>query len=125
MSGSEQYSRRSFLTGVLACGTLSASAAYVLPGGRSRPEVELRIATGGDPTGGRDLLLDMWNRANPTIPARADAIASGTADARAVMLSRALAGEADIVNLDVIHIADLLFTKRGQFNNLDLFGLGS
>jgi multiple sugar transport system substrate-binding protein len=103
---------------VLACGTLSASAAYLLPGGRSRPAVELRIATGEDATGGRALLLDMWNRANPTITARSDTIASGTADERAVMLSRALAGEADIVNLDVIHIAE--FAAKGLITPIPL-----
>jgi ABC-type glycerol-3-phosphate transport system substrate-binding protein len=114
----EQYSRRSFLTGVLACGTLSATAAYLLPGGRSAPAVELRLATGEDPTGGRNVLFDMWNRANPAVTARADTINSGTGDERAVMLSRAQAGEADIVNLDVIHIPE--FAAKGLITPIPL-----
>jgi multiple sugar transport system substrate-binding protein len=114
----EQYSRRSFLTGVLACGTLSASAAYLLPGGRSASPVELRIATGEDLTGGRDVLFDMWNRANPLVTARVDTINSGTGDERAVMLSRARAGEADILNLDVIHIPE--FAAKGLITPIPL-----
>jgi multiple sugar transport system substrate-binding protein len=114
----EQYSRRSFLTGVLACGTLSASAAYLLPGGRTAGPVELRIATGEDNTGGRGVLLDMWNRANPRVTARVDTINSGTGDERAVMLSRAQAGEADIINLDVIHIPE--FAAKGLITPIPL-----
>jgi hypothetical protein len=42
----EPYSRRSFLSGVLATGTFTAVAIYLTPGGRTMPEIELRLASG-------------------------------------------------------------------------------
>ncbi|RKR85847.1 carbohydrate ABC transporter substrate-binding protein (CUT1 family) [Micromonospora pisi] len=107
----DQYSRRSFLAGVLTCGTLSAGAIYLLPGGRSLPTIELRLTTGRDPTGARDLLIAMWERANPRTKVRLDIVSSGTLDERVQMLSRAQHGQADIVNLDVIHIPEFARQK--------------
>ncbi|MBO4206522.1 extracellular solute-binding protein [Micromonospora echinofusca] len=103
----DHYSRRSFLSGVLACGTLSAGAVYLMPGGRSLPSVELRMVSGADPTGARDLLIDLWNRANPRTMIRlVNPITSGSGDERTSMLSKARAGEADIVNLDIIDVPE-------------------
>lgn len=108
----DHYSRRSFLSGVLACGTLSASAIYLLPGGRELPSVELRMVTGTDPTGARELLIDLWNRANPKTTIRlVNPITSGSGDERTNMLSSAQAGEADILNLDLIDVPEFAGKK--------------
>ncbi|MFE7868960.1 extracellular solute-binding protein [Micromonospora humida] len=109
---SEQYSRRSFLSGVLTCGALSASAVYLLPGGHRPPPVELRLATGADPTGARKLLLAMWNQANPDTPARlTDEIEGGSGDERTRLLTAARNGSADILNLDVVDIPEFAAQK--------------
>ncbi|MDG4764006.1 extracellular solute-binding protein [Solwaraspora sp. WMMD406] len=102
---SEPYSRRSFLSGVLATGTLSAVAIY-LGGGRALPDVELRLVTGQDGTGARDLLIAIWNEANPRTTVRAEVIPSGSGDERQVMLESAVRGEADVVNLDIIDVPE-------------------
>ncbi|MEV4772914.1 extracellular solute-binding protein [Micromonospora humida] len=108
----EQYSRRSFLSGVLTCGALSASAVYLLPGGHRPPPVELRLATGTDPTGARKLLLAMWNQANPDTPARlTDEIEGGSGDERTRLLTAARNGGADILNLDVVDIPEFAAQK--------------
>ncbi|GAA1742138.1 extracellular solute-binding protein [Luedemannella helvata] len=99
-------SRRSFLTGVLACGTLTAAATYVLPGGRSLPAVELNLVTGPDSSGVRPLLVDMWNRANPNTRVRVTTTADTTTDQKLQMLTEARNGTADIVNLDTIDIPE-------------------
>ncbi|MGI5213568.1 extracellular solute-binding protein [Plantactinospora sp. CA-290183] len=117
----DHYSRRSFLSGVLACGTLSASAIYLLPGGRSLPSVELRLITGVDPTGARDLLINMWNRANPRTTVRAiNPIASGSGDERTSMLSHVEDGGADILNLDIIDIPE--FADNDLITPIPLLG---
>ena len=102
----ETRSRRSFLTGVLACGTLTAAATYVLPGGRNLPAVELNLVTGPDSSGVRPLLIDMWNRANPNTRVRVTTTAETTTDQKLQMLTEARNGTADIVNLDTIDIPE-------------------
>jgi ABC-type glycerol-3-phosphate transport system substrate-binding protein len=101
---SEGFSRRDFLAGVLATGTLSATATYLAPGGRPLPPVRLTLMTGHDPTGGRNLLIDMWNQANPNTSVLVDPVGGSTLDQRDAMISGALSGRADILNLDLIHI---------------------
>ncbi|GID31046.1 ABC transporter-binding protein [Paractinoplanes brasiliensis] len=93
----ELYSRRSFLAGVLTSGTLSAGAGYVLT---RREPVVLVLATGADTTGGRQLLVTMWNQLNPDAQIRTETINSSTGDQYEKFLSK----KADIFNLDVIHI---------------------
>ncbi|MBM2622966.1 extracellular solute-binding protein [Actinoplanes sp. LDG1-06] len=93
----ELYSRRSFLAGALTVGTLSAGAGYVLT--RKEP-VELVLATGVDTTGGRSQLLTMWNQLNPDARIRAETVPSSTRD----QYEKFLGTDADIFNLDVIHI---------------------
>jgi multiple sugar transport system substrate-binding protein len=102
----EPYSRRSFLSGVLATGTFTAVAIYLTPGGRTMPEIELRLASGADPTGARDLLISMWNGANPRTLVRVDPIASGSGDEHQIMLERAERGDADLLNLDIIDVPE-------------------
>lgn len=93
----ELYSRRSFLAGVLTAGTLSAAAGYVLT---RRESVQLTLASGADPTGGRRLLVTMWNELNPGARIELKEVNSSTRD----QYETFLATEADIFNLDVIHI---------------------
>jgi multiple sugar transport system substrate-binding protein len=100
----ERYSRRDFLIGVLACGTLTAGSLYLLPGGRSIPAIELTLVTGADDTGARDLLIEMWNRANPSATVRTIVVQGDTGDQRRAMVDLARSGRADILNLDIIHI---------------------
>jgi len=121
----DRYSRRSFLTGVLACGTLSASAAYFLPGGRGATpaprNIELKLVTGADSTGARHRLIEKWNHENPSkIVKEHPAVIGGTGDERATMLSRAREREADILVLDVIHIPE--FAARGLITPVLLKG---
>ena len=111
-----RYSRRSFLTGVLACGTFSAAAAYLLPGGQGpvlvTPDVTLKLMSGEDLTGVRDALIKEWNDTHPHIQVdTVAAIATGTTDERAAMLGSAESGTADIINLDVIHVPE--FAAKG------------
>ncbi|WP_432897774.1 extracellular solute-binding protein [Micromonospora matsumotoense] len=109
---SEQYSRRSFLSGVLTCGALSASAVYLVPGGHRPPPAELRLATGADPTGARKLLMDMWNQANPDTPVRfTDEVEGGSGDERKRLLTAAQNGSADILNLDIVDIPEFAAQK--------------
>ncbi|MBL7256270.1 extracellular solute-binding protein [Paractinoplanes lichenicola] len=93
----ELYSRRSFLAGVLTSGTLSAGAGYVLT---RREPVDLVLATGNDPTGGRQLLVTMWNQLNPDVQIHTETVNSSTRDQYELFLRT----KADIFNLDVIHI---------------------
>ena len=99
------YSRRSFLAGVLAAGTLSTSAGYFLT--RRRP-VTLTLATGADPTGARDLLISMWNELHPDITVATEVISSSTQD----QFEKFTRTRADIFNLDVIHIPRFVREKR-------------
>lgn len=124
----EPYSRRSFLTGVLACGITTAGTIYLLPGGRSAPpppgpvETELRLASGRDPTGARGLLIEMWNRSNPQTPVSTDITPSGTRDERLVMQDLAASGNVDIVNLDIIHVPE--FARKGLITPITLVDPG-
>src|SRR5690606_19835693 len=93
----ERYSRRDFLIGVLACGTLTAGSLYLLPGGRSIPAIELTLVTGADDTGARDLLIEMWNRANPSATVRTIVVQGDTGDQRRAMVDLARSGRADIL----------------------------
>jgi multiple sugar transport system substrate-binding protein len=99
-----RYSRRDFLTGVVACSTASAVTIYLLPGGRTTPRVELSLVTGVDPTGARQLLLDMWNDANPNAPVTLHEVRGATDDQRSEMIDAINNNDADVVNLDIIHI---------------------
>ncbi|GAA1801684.1 ABC transporter substrate-binding protein [Luedemannella flava] len=101
---SEKYSRRDFLTGVLISGTLSTAALSLFPGSRSPVHVELRLLSGVDPTGARQLLVDMWNRANPNTTVHLIGSEGATGDQRKQMETDARKGVVDIVNLDTIHI---------------------
>lgn len=114
---SDQYSRRSFLAGVLACGTISAATGYLLTD-RSPAEIELRLASGADPTGARNQLIDSWNRANPGIKVIPEVLTSETVEQKKTMSDLARAGQVDIVNLDVIHIPE--FARAGLIVPIEL-----
>ncbi|MCO8274732.1 extracellular solute-binding protein [Actinoplanes sp. TRM 88003] len=116
----ELYSRRSFLAGVLTAGTLSAAAGYVLT---RRESVQLTLASGADPTGGRRLLVTMWNELNPGARIELKEVNSSTRDQYETFLRT----RADIFNLDVIHIprfADdgriVPITPRGELQLLPM-----
>jgi len=113
-----RYSRRDFLAGVLATGTLSAAAMYFAPGGRPIPSVTLKLVTGVDPTGARDLLIEIWNRANPRKTLEREEVTGSTADQRAAMISRVTSGNADILNLDIIDIP--YFQSKGYITPIEL-----
>jgi multiple sugar transport system substrate-binding protein len=110
-----RYSRRDFLAGVLATGTVAAVGTYFAPGGRS---ITLNFVTGEDPTGARDKLVDMWNRANPRAFVRITQLSDSTGDARAAMISQVESGDADVLNLDVIDIP--FFQKQGHIEPIEL-----
>jgi multiple sugar transport system substrate-binding protein len=115
------YSRRDFLAGVLATGTLAAVGTYFAPGGRPGPSISLRFVTGRDPTGGRDLLISQWNRANPRARVEVDEITGSTRDQRDAMISRVTSGNADVLNLDIINIP--YFQSRGHIAPIELQGV--
>jgi multiple sugar transport system substrate-binding protein len=115
---SGRFSRRDFLIGVLFTGTVSAATTYFLPGGRSIPTVTLNFVTGADRTGARQLLVDIWNRANPATQIYSDVVEGSTTDQRRQMLERAQRGAADILNLDIINIP--LFKSRDLIDPLPL-----
>jgi len=93
----ELYSRRSFLAGALAAGTLSTAAAYLST--RTSP-ITLKLVTGADSTGGRQLLVSIWNELNPNTTIQMEEIPSTTND----QFDKFVESEADIYNLDTIHI---------------------
>lgn len=99
------YSRRSFIAGVLAAGTLSTTAGYFLT---RRSPVRLTLATGADPTGARDLLIGMWNAQHPDITVVTKVISSSTQD----QYDKFTQTPADIYNLDVIHIPRFVAAER-------------
>jgi multiple sugar transport system substrate-binding protein len=101
----ELYSRRSFLAGVLTAGTLSTSAGYLLA---RRESITLTLATGADPTGGRQLLVTMWNTLNPDTQIVTREVNSSTRDQFDKFNDR----RADIFNLDAIHIPR--FAAKGR-----------
>lgn len=114
---SEIRSRREFLTGVLACGTVTAAATYLLPGG-NLPTVELVLVSGRDSTGARRLLIDLWNQANPRTQVTLVPAGSRTSDEKRQMENAARNGDADIVNLDTIDIPD--FKDQGLIDPIEL-----
>jgi ABC-type glycerol-3-phosphate transport system substrate-binding protein len=93
----ELYSRRSFLAGVLTAGMLSTSAGFLLT---RRESIKLRLATGVDKTGGRELLITMWNQLNPDTQIVPQVVNSSTQD----QFAKFNQTQADIFNLDAIHI---------------------
>src|SRR4051812_40610116 len=103
----ESYSRRSFLNGVLACGTLTAATTWLIPGGRahtgSTDTAHLTLATG--PSAGWDVLTDLWNRDHPQTDVTVKVIQGQTEDVSNTMYAMANSGQVDMVNLDVIDIA--------------------
>lgn len=101
----ELYSRRSFLAGVLTAGMLSTSAGYLLT---RRESVTLTLATGADPTGGRELLITTWNESNPHIRLEVTEVNSSTRD----QFDKFDQTRADIFNLDVIHIPKFAASGR-------------
>jgi len=106
----ELYSRRSFLAGVLTAGMLSTSAGYFLT---RREKITLSLATGADPTGGRQLLVSMWNRLNPNTQIAVSEVNSSTQD----QFLKFNQTHADIFNLDVIHIPR--FVAEGKIISID------
>jgi multiple sugar transport system substrate-binding protein len=76
---------------------LSTTAGYVLT---RREPVTLTLATGADPTGGRQLLVTMWNELNPDARIDVKEVNSSTQD----QFDKFDDTDADIFNLDVIHI---------------------
>lgn len=113
----DQVSRRSFVTGVLACGTVSAAATYFAEGGRGVPDppaattITLRLASGADESGARQHLTELWNGTHPKIQVTADNISTGSRDERDRMADNIRAGEVDIVNLDLIYIREFARDK--------------
>jgi multiple sugar transport system substrate-binding protein len=101
----ELYSRRSFLAGVLTAGMLSTSAGYLLT---RRESISLTLATGADDTGGRQLLVTMWNTLNPDTQIITREVNSSTRDQFDKFIER----RADIYNLDAIHIPRFAARRR-------------
>ncbi|MEU4240929.1 ABC transporter-binding protein [Actinoplanes sp. NPDC026619] len=101
----ELYSRRSFLAGVLTAGMMSTAAGYFLT---RRESITLTLATGVDPTGGRPLLITMWNELNPDTQIKPIEVNSSTRD----QYDKFVETRADIYNLDTIHIPRFAATKR-------------
>jgi multiple sugar transport system substrate-binding protein len=116
-----EYSRRDFLAGVLATGTLAALGTYFAPGGRPGPSITLRLVTGRDLTGARDLLISQWNRANPRARVDVEVVTGSTVDQRDAMRSRVTSGNADILNLDIINIP--YFASHGHIAPIELQGV--
>ncbi|BCY06342.1 extracellular solute-binding protein [Actinoplanes sp. L3-i22] len=91
------YSRRSFIAGVLTAGMLSTAAGYLLT---RRTPVALTLVTGADNTGGRALLINLWNRFHPDVTVEVVTVNSSTQD----QYDKFVSTPADIYNLDVIHL---------------------
>jgi len=111
-------SRRAFLIGVLSCGALSAAATYFLPGGKPAPSVRLKLLTGADSTGGRKLLFEMWNAANPDAQVDVTVVEGSTGDQKKRMIDAATNGTADLLNLDIIDIQE--FAGQGLISRIEL-----
>ncbi|KUL42533.1 extracellular solute-binding protein [Actinoplanes awajinensis] len=104
------YSRRSFIAGVITAGMLSTATGYLLT---RRTPVTLTLVTGGDATGGRSLLINLWNRFNPDVRLDVLTVNSSTRD----QYDKFAGTRADIYNLDVIHIPR--FAARGRIAPID------
>lgn len=119
----ESYSRRDFLTGVLVCGTATAATLGLYSGSRPVSDVELRLATGRDPSGGaRDLLIKLWNDTNAHTKVSPDIDEGQTGDQLTNMEAKARNGEVDIVNLDTIHLRR--FIDEGLITPVDVGDAG-
>lgn len=102
---SRKFSRRDFLTGVLVTGTLSATGTSLTPGGSTPRSVNIKFATGPDVSGVIAILVSMWNEAHPQATVIIDEVGGeSTRDQRNAIISRIEDGNADVLNLDVIHI---------------------
>ncbi|MDR7277922.1 extracellular solute-binding protein [Catenuloplanes atrovinosus] len=112
----QPYSRRSFLVGVLTCGSITASATYLLsaPG----PPITLRIGSGSDDSGGRETLIRQWNVAHPEAQAAIVPYGSSTSDQRVELQNAARDHTVDIVNLDVIDVP--AFAEEGLIEPIDV-----
>jgi multiple sugar transport system substrate-binding protein len=104
-------SRRAFLIGVLSSSALTAASIYFLPGGKPAPSVRLKLFTGADSTGGRELLFEMWNAANPDAQVDVNVVEGSTGDQKRQMIDAAANGTADLLNLDVIDIQEFADEK--------------
>lgn len=116
-----QYSRRSFLAGVVSTGLVSAGATFLLPGGRTRSDSlsgRPRLCTGTDLTGARAAVIGMWNEANPDAKVELDEVPGGSRAERDSMVERIRNGAVDIVNLDVVDIRE--FAKEGYIKQISL-----
>ena len=111
------YSRRSFLAGVIACGTISAAASYAITG-RPAGRVDLRLASGDDRTGARNLVIDAFNAQSDSTRVVLRSLTSETSDQKKTMRGWAETGQVDIVNLDVIHIQE--FAEAGLIEPISL-----
>lgn len=100
-----EYTRRDFLLGALATGTLAAVGTYFTPGGSTPRSVNISFVTAGESGGAQDLLISMWNQANPRATViKTEVPGESTIDVRNAMISDVLAGTADVLNLDVINV---------------------
>jgi multiple sugar transport system substrate-binding protein len=110
------YSRRSFIVGVLTCGSVTASATYLLsdPG----PDITLRIGSGSDDSGGRKLLIRQWNETHPESTAEIIEFGTSTTDQREQLRNAARTHAVDIVNLDVIDVP--AFAQDGLIEPIDI-----
>ncbi|MCI4065563.1 extracellular solute-binding protein [Micromonospora sp. R77] len=115
------YSRRSFLTGVVATGLVSAGATFLLPGGRTRSKSldgRPRLCTGTDLTGARAAVIGMWNEAHPDATVDLHEVPGGSRAERDAMVERIRNGAVDIVNLDIVDIRE--FAKEGYLQQVRL-----
>jgi multiple sugar transport system substrate-binding protein len=99
------YSRRSFIAGVLTAGMLSTAAGYLFT---RRTPVTITLVTGADTTGARDLLINLWNRLHPGVTIEVVKVNSSTVD----QFDKFAGTDADIYNLDVIHIPRFAARER-------------
>lgn len=115
---SHPQSRRNFLMGAISSSALTAAAMYFMPGGRPVVPAGLTLWTGADSTGGRQLLFDMWNKANPAAPLTIRIDPGRTGDQKQRMKDAAANGGADILNLDIIDIPE--FAAAGLISPIAL-----
>ncbi|AEV82398.1 putative ABC transporter-binding protein [Actinoplanes sp. SE50] len=104
------YSRRSFIAGVLTAGMLSTAAGYLFT---RRVPVTLTLVTGTDDTGGRTLLIKLWNTFHPDVTVEVVPVGNSTQD----QYEKFVSTKADIYNLDIIHIPR--FSGSGRITPID------
>lgn len=113
---SGKYSRRAFLAGVLATGTLTAAAVSQVPGGVATPTVRLRYTTATDSTGAHHFLVNTWNYAHPDTPIDLHEVGGSTNDQQREMAREA--SIADVLNLDMVHIP--YFAQRNLIQKIEV-----